>query len=155
MNPTFISALQRAQLKFNEIDKKRDNQLDAEELTPYLKKLGFRWTKRQIKSFIEAVDLDNDGFISEREFKTALYSALARNPAQKIDEALCNCINSLSLKADVQEELSKAPALKKTGGVPARKPVKKDHFDVLAAAFLKADVDGSGALDAEEFTSLM
>merc|ERR1712176_225019 len=96
---------------------KQDGKLDAEELTPYLKKLGFHWTKRQTKSFIDQVDLDSGGFIDGREFKIALYAALARNPAQSVDNALRNCINNLSSGAEVKQQINKdaAATLKKTG----------------------------------------
>merc|ERR1712048_78722 len=150
-------ALDRVSVKFKQIDTKKDGKLDSEELTPYLKKLGFRWTKRQIKSFIDAIDKDGDGFISGTEFKTCLFASLSRNPAQSVDSALRNAISNLGRGAQARAELVKAGAskLRKTKGPKAPKEFEEGVMDKIAAAFMAADLNNDGTLSPAEFADLL
>eukprot|EP00497_Spongosphaera_streptacantha_P005526 TRINITY_DN662_c0_g2_i1.p1 TRINITY_DN662_c0_g2~~TRINITY_DN662_c0_g2_i1.p1 ORF type:complete len:300 (-),score=107.09 TRINITY_DN662_c0_g2_i1:2-847(-) len=149
-------ALDRVAVKFKQIDSKKDGKLDADELTPYLKKLGFAWTKRQIKGFIGAIDKDGDGFISGTEFKTALFASLSRNPAQSVDSALKNAINNLGKGAAARTELLKGGVSKLKKTKPRDKaPREDDVMDKIAAAFIAADVDHSGSLNPQEFADLL
>jgi len=156
LQPTLVMALQKVADKFKKIDTKKDGKLDSEEITPYLKKLGFHWTKRKVKNFIDTIDQNGDGFIDGQEFKTALYVAMARDPSQSVDSALKATINNLARGAAARAQLKGGQVKLKKAKAPSKsKKIDEDMLDQIAAAFMKADIDGSGTLDSQEFTDLL
>lgn len=154
LQPSLVLALQKVAQKFKEIDYKNDGVIDVEELTPYLKALGFKWTKRQTKKFIDSIDKNGDGLIDGIEFRTALYASMCVNPAQHVDAALKYAIDHMGKGANVKTGILKGLFSLKKSKPKEKKKVESDVIDDIAQAFVKADHDGSGGLDAQEFTDL-
>ena len=127
---------------FQAIDKDGSGDLDHQEFTLAMDRLGLGLSQDQITQCIEVLDVDNDGEVSYDEFRLAM----RRLGLGLTHDQIQQCIEVLDKDHDGEVSLTEFMILVNGGDEPERAPnPDEEALMIWRAAFDKFDLDGNGS----------